>query len=171
MKFVSVALGLAACAFALPAVSASEVVYGEVTRVTPKYRTEITSIPQQRCEFVDVPVSGGENGMGGTILGGIAGGVIGNQFGGGSGKTAMTAIGAVIGSQVGRNLSEQSPAEGGTYRREKRCHTTEVQERREVISGYTYEYSSKYGSGAGESAHPLEVGQSIRLRMSLRPEL
>lgn len=38
-----------------------------------------------------------------NILGAIAGGLLGNQVGGGNGKTAATAVGAVIGSQVGTN--------------------------------------------------------------------
>lgn len=38
-----------------------------------------------------------------NIIGAIAGGIIGNQVGGGNGKTAATALGAVIGSRVGTN--------------------------------------------------------------------
>lgn len=41
-----------------------------------------------------------------NILGAIAGGLLGNQVGGGNGKTAATAVGAVIGSRVG---TQQGP--------------------------------------------------------------
>ncbi len=43
----------------------------------------------------------------GQALGAVTGAVIGNHFGGGTGNVAMTAIGAVVGSEVGRNLSNQ----------------------------------------------------------------
>jgi len=43
----------------------------------------------------------------GQAIGAVTGAVIGNHFGGGTGNIAMTAIGAVVGSEVGRNLSNQ----------------------------------------------------------------
>ena len=43
----------------------------------------------------------------GQALGAVTGAVIGNQFGGGNGNLAMTVIGGVVGSEVGRNLSNQ----------------------------------------------------------------
>ncbi|MFP2514329.1 outer membrane lipoprotein [Buttiauxella agrestis] len=42
-----------------------------------------------------------------TVAAGAAGAAIGNQFGGGSGKTIMTATGAVAGAQVSRNRQSQ----------------------------------------------------------------
>ncbi|SUW63749.1 Glycine zipper 2TM domain [Buttiauxella agrestis] len=42
-----------------------------------------------------------------TVAAGAAGAAIGNQFGGGSGKTIMTATGAVAGAQVSRNRQGQ----------------------------------------------------------------
>ena len=38
-----------------------------------------------------------------AIAGAVVGGVLGNQLGGGSGKTIMTAAGAVAGSRVAQN--------------------------------------------------------------------
>lgn len=40
----------------------------------------------------------GSNSPLGLIIGGVAGGLLGNQVGGGQGKTAATAVGAVIGA-------------------------------------------------------------------------
>lgn len=40
----------------------------------------------------------------GTLAGGVAGGVVGNQFGGGSGKDALTVLGAVGGAFAGREI-------------------------------------------------------------------
>jgi len=42
-----------------------------------------------------------------TVAAGAAGAAIGNQFGGGSGKSIMTATGAVAGAQVSRNRQGQ----------------------------------------------------------------
>jgi outer membrane lipoprotein SlyB len=60
---------------------------------------------------VQVPVKDNSDHLVGTIAGGVAGGVVGNQFGGGSGKTALTVLGAVggalAGREVERNIREQ----------------------------------------------------------------
>ncbi len=53
---------------------------------------------------VQVPVKDESNNLVGTIAGGVAGGVVGNQFGGGSGKTALTVLGAVGGALAGREV-------------------------------------------------------------------
>ncbi|MFY0478920.1 glycine zipper 2TM domain-containing protein [Achromobacter marplatensis] len=53
---------------------------------------------------VQVPVKDDSNHLVGTIGGGVVGGVVGNQFGGGSGKTALTVLGAVGGALAGREV-------------------------------------------------------------------
>lgn len=53
---------------------------------------------------VQVPAKDDSNHLVGTIAGGVAGGVVGNQFGGGSGKTALTVLGAVGGALAGREV-------------------------------------------------------------------
>lgn len=75
--------------------------YATVTSVTPN-QTYVND-PEKVCEkqVVRTPrykddVIGGADGL----IGGIVGGVIGNQFGGGDGKTALTALGAVIGNRM-----------------------------------------------------------------------
>lgn len=51
---------------------------------------------------------------GGCVIGAIAGGVLGNQVGGGNGKTAMTAIGSVLGCKTGQDVQSNSE-----YRRQQ----------------------------------------------------
>lgn len=51
---------------------------------------------------------------GGCVIGAIAGGVLGNQVGGGNGKTAMTAIGSVLGCKAGQDVQANSD-----YRRQQ----------------------------------------------------
>lgn len=53
---------------------------------------------------VQVPVKDNSDHLVGTIAGGAVGGVVGNQFGGGSGKTALTVLGAVGGALAGREV-------------------------------------------------------------------
>ncbi|MGY6268167.1 glycine zipper 2TM domain-containing protein [Achromobacter denitrificans] len=53
---------------------------------------------------VQAPVKDNSDHLVGTIAGGVAGGVVGNQFGGGSGKTALTVLGAVGGALAGREV-------------------------------------------------------------------
>lgn len=53
---------------------------------------------------VQVPVKDNSDHLVGTIGGGVVGGVVGNQFGGGSGKTALTVLGAVGGALAGREV-------------------------------------------------------------------
>lgn len=53
---------------------------------------------------VQVPAKDDSDHLMGTIAGGVAGGVVGNQFGGGSGKTALTVLGAVGGALAGREV-------------------------------------------------------------------
>ena len=43
----------------------------------------------------------------GQVIGGVTGAVIGSHFGGGTGNTAMTVIGGIVGSEVGRRMSNQ----------------------------------------------------------------
>lgn len=53
---------------------------------------------------VQVPVDSQGNAILGTVAGGVVGGVVGNQFGGGSGRTALTVLGAVGGALAGREI-------------------------------------------------------------------
>lgn len=52
----------------------------------------------------------GEAGALGTVAGGVLGGVLGHQVGGGSGKDAMTVIGAIGGALAGREVEKRQRA-------------------------------------------------------------
>lgn len=103
--------------------------------VQDHYKTVIEQDPYrvEVCRDVQIPVQGSAN-TEGAIIGGIIGGVVGNQFGSGSGKEAMTGIGALTGAIIGgQNNQPQS------YRTERQCSVeTRYQERsREVYSHST----------------------------------
>ncbi len=107
----------------------------KVTRSEPIYRTVTIRTPIEECWDEEVPVSRNSDGTLGAIIGGAAGGILGHQVGAGSGKTAATVGGAIIGTLVGKNLSE----EGGTgpaYRVERRCKTRYKERTENRFVGY-----------------------------------
>ena len=122
---------------------------------------EVTrTVPYESCRIVDVPVYGStysEPNIGGAIIGGI----IGNQFGSGSGKEAMTALGAVIGSQHGTRSSRIVG-----YRQERVCSTEYEYVKSQVHDGYkvTYEYN-----GNLYQIHTMtkyKIGGKIKLKIN-----
>lgn len=165
MGLAAAALAACSCAFAQ-----NSVVNGEITGVTTLYKTVITTTPVRECTTVEVQSAAQPDSVGGMIIGGLAGGIIGNQVGKGDGNKIATAIGAVVGSQVGRNIAE-SNASAPKSHLEERCTTTNREERRRVVSGYRYEYSTPYGSGVGTTNDAVSVGQSIRVRVLMKPEI
>ena len=106
------------------------------TTVYDVTRTVTKKIPhtEQVCQTVEVPIYGNSGvNTEGAIIGGLLGGVIGNQFGNGSGKEAMTGIGALSGAIIGgKNGQKQIIG----YRQEQRCQnqTTYSYETTEVYS-------------------------------------
>lgn len=76
------------------------------------------------CQDIQVPVySQGPASTGDALAGAIIGGVIGNQFGSGSGRDAMTVLGAIVGADVAnKNGSQQIVG----YTTETRCENQTV---------------------------------------------
>jgi uncharacterized protein YcfJ len=112
--------------------------FAESVRATVQdhYKTVIEQEPYrvEVCRDVNVPVGNSGTNTEGAIIGGIIGGVVGNQFGSGSGKEAMTGIGALTGAIIG---GQNNQPQG--YRTERQCSVeTRYQERqREVYSHST----------------------------------
>lgn len=100
------------------------------------------------------------------LFGGLVGGFIGNQFGGGSGKKALTIVGALAGSSIARDAARQH--DQSSYPTQV-CRTTYETEVIEDISAYdvTYEYGGQQFSKR-MTEHP---GNSIRVRVEVMPEL
>ena len=99
MKYLLVTASLLV-ATATPALANKEA--NRQAHVEDHYKTVIQQTPYnvEVCKDIKVPQKGELN-TEGAIIGGIIGGVIGNQFGGGSGKEAMTGIGALSGAIIG----------------------------------------------------------------------
>jgi uncharacterized protein YcfJ len=87
--------------------------------VTDHFRTVTRDVPvtEHVCQTVEVPVYGNKASTGDTIVGAIIGGAIGNQFGGGSGKDAMTVLGAIAGADIANKNGQRIVG----YRLEEQC--------------------------------------------------
>lgn len=109
------------------------------------------------------------------LLGGLIGGFVGNQFGGGSGRTALTVVGALAGSSIARQAS--APAGRHYYDRydeydeydqptRRYCETTWEDRVSEQVIGYdvTYEYAGAQFVKR-VSRHP---GDSIDVRVEVQ---
>jgi uncharacterized protein YcfJ len=104
-------------------------------------------------------VQGGSTGD--VLAGAIIGGAIGNQFGGGSGKDAMTVLGAIVGADVAGRQGNRQQVAG--YRNEVQCeYHTEYQDQR-VVDGYIVYF--RYGQHVGSvvTDRYYEVGDRIRI--------
>lgn len=98
------------------------------------------------------------------LFGGIVGGLIGNQFGGGSGKKALTIVGALAGSSIARESAREQRR--NAYPREV-CRTAYEREVLRDVTAYdvTYEYAGQLFSKRMDH-HP---GDSVRVRVALTP--
>jgi uncharacterized protein YcfJ len=107
--------------------------------VTDHFRTITHNIPQTEtvCQLVQVPIYGSGGNVGNTIAGAVIGGAIGNQFGNGSGRDAMTVLGAIVGADVANRSAQNNSVTG--YRQERQCHeaTTYVSRQERVYTHST----------------------------------
>jgi uncharacterized protein YcfJ len=159
------ALGLLALAGAAQAESYR--VSARVTGVEPFYRTVQASEPVRRCHNVEVPVYGTRRGgsSGDVLAGALIGGAIGNQFGSGSGKDAMTVLGAILGADAAGSQPRQVIT---GYTTERVCETVdEVRESREV-AGYRVSYRWNGLEGQTETTRRYRVGEQINVEVTLR---
>lgn len=163
---------VAATALAMTATSAfanSYTVNAEVTNVTPLTSTVSESVPQEVCEQVRVPIYETRRGQAttGNALGGaILGGVIGNQFGSGSGKDAMTVLGAIVGADMANKRGNDYQVVTG-YRNETQCSVRYVAQQRRVSSGYevNYEWNGLRGSIITDTKY--SIGDEILVNVSI----
>jgi uncharacterized protein YcfJ len=114
--------------------NAGQTVYATVISVTENPAQRYVEAPVQTCTEVQVPIyrtvrtapSSGD-----ALTGAIIGGIIGNQFGSGSGRDAMTALGAIVGanSATGRTYQELTG-----YHSQYQCTTSYTGQLQTVIS-------------------------------------
>ncbi|MHB1232440.1 MAG: glycine zipper 2TM domain-containing protein [Burkholderiales bacterium] len=137
--------------------------YATVRSVTPQI--ERVNYPREECQSEYPPArAGGERGVSGSIIGGIAGALLGNQVGQGNGRTAATAVGAVTGAIVGDRV-QNNDGSRGDGRELRRCHTVDHWEERNDGYRVVYEYAGHRAS----TVLPYDPGNTMKVRVSIAP--
>lgn len=102
-----------------------------------------------------------------VIVGSIIGGVIGNQFGGGSGNTALTAAGAVLGGSIAADASRRRNPEGYYAVTETQCAVETNWRTEERIVAWDVRY--KYRGDIYETRMKQRPGKRIQVRVDVQP--
>ena len=144
-------------------------VQASVTQVQPLVTTVTNMELQEMCEIVRVPIYENRRSSattGEALTGAIVGGVIGNQFGSGSGKDAMTVLGAIVGADVVNKRGNNYQVVTG-YRNEEQCNVVRTPTKRAVNQGYEvyYEWNGLRSSVITDTRY--SVGDTILVRVSL----
>ena len=101
------------------------------------------------------------------IVGSIIGGVIGNQFGGGSGNTALTAAGAVLGGSIAADASYRRNPDGYYAVTERQCTVEKDWRYEEQIVAWDVRY--KYRGDIYETRMKKQPGKRIQVRVDVEP--
>lgn len=142
--------------------------YGRVVEVEPIVRRVVVERPRRECwEEVEYRSADGLRIAGTTLAGGVIGAAVGRQLGDGSGRDALTVLGALAGSAVANERARRRSTGALVAVPVERCATTvdRVSERR--VDGYwvTYRHRGRLHR-IRTSEHP---GDRIRLQVTARP--
>jgi len=159
----------AAIALLLPLVAGAAAAHGprhanaRVVGVEPIYETVLVERPVTTCRTEVVERAAASPRVAGqTLAGAVVGAAIGRQFGDGSGRDALTVLGAVAGSAVAH---ERAVRRGGTIavvREPVEYCTTEIRRHTESrITGYWVEYRHRGRNHRVLSAY--DPGHEIRI--------
>ena len=139
-------------------------VNAEVIDVRPIYNQVTYSDPVNTCRNVSVPVYGNtrRNDPAGTLFGAVLGGAVGNHFGNGSGRDAMTVLGAILGADMAQNANRQVVG----YQNQQQCDTNYVRRVEKVVSGYDTTYSWNGLTGVARTKKKYKRGTHMPVRIS-----
>jgi uncharacterized protein YcfJ len=151
--------------------SSSRYDYARVVDVKPLIRSYRVEIPVRECyetprDYDRRPHRSRRGGDAGrTIAGAIIGGVIGRQFGDGSGRDAMTALGAVVGASAANDRGRAR----GRYDDEpvRYCETRYEYEERDRVEGFRVTYV--YDGETYTTRTDYDPGDRIRVEVKVRP--
>jgi len=142
-----------------------------VVEAYPLYETVEVAHPITECWTERVTRNRSQHRRGdyvAPIAGGILGGVAGHQFGGGSGKTALTIVGTLLGASLGQQHNrsyhrQQRPVVDHV----KRCETVDRYEQEQQLTGYRVKYRYE---GQTYYTHTMEhPGKFIPVRVEVSP--
>lgn len=131
---------------------------GVVVKVEPVYSTYNNPVVEERCYETQIPIYGQTYSDTSDVLAGaLIGGAIGNQFGGGSGKDAMTALGAILGANQASGPKNRIIG----YNSEWRCDMVEVYKEQRVFHHYQITYKMDGQHYRINTDNYFEVGERI----------
>lgn len=140
-----------------------------IVSVQPVYTTKLIKEPYQECYTREyrVPAQSGDGSATNELIGGVIGGAIGNQFGAGSGKDAMTIMGALIGGSVANDMEKQE--QPGRIERKEVCETFYRTREEEVLDYYRVRFSYDgneftYRTQTRPQGDTVQVEVDVRLR-------
>lgn len=147
--------------------------YAKVISSQPIVNYVTVKTPVQECweetQYYSVNNHTGRN-AGGTLLGAIIGGVVGHQIGSGRGNEAATVAGSLIGAAIGNGAARNNRNGNNAAqqaRQVQRCKTSYREQREERIDGYRVTY--RYNGQKYQTEMPYDPGQTIRVRVDIRP--
>ncbi len=151
---------------------ATEYVYARVVDVDPMVRYVTVNRPHEECWDEVVRGPGRSFGPAGqTAAGGVIGAAIGRQFGGGSGKDALTLLGAAAGAAIAHERAIRNGAGENRYesrdRTVQRCEVVNERVTEERIDGYLVTYAYQGRTYTMQTATP--PGDRVRLAVDVRP--
>jgi uncharacterized protein YcfJ len=152
--------------------AATDYVYARVVDVDPMVRYVTVNRPHEECwTEVEQRRSGSFGAAGQTAAGGVIGAAIGRQFGGGSGKDALTLIGAAAGAAIARERAIRNGALDRGYEVRdvpvQRCEIVNERVTEERIDGYLVTYAYQGRNYTMQTATP--PGDRVRLAVDVRP--
>ncbi len=171
-------LGIAGCAGASPRWEKphhreghSYVDSARVISARPIYETVRVRHPEERCwdDYDDdaYSVRHDHESYTAPLVGAIVGGVVGNQFGRGSGKTALTVAGGLLGASIANDLRHDGTLADYRPRHRRRCESFDRVSEREEIVGYRVKY--RYKGRIFHTRMDHDPGDRIRVRVTVRP--
>jgi len=156
--------------------------YAQVVSARPIYSSVRVSEPRQECwdervtyrEEVRDDYRRSRNGdrVIGAVLGGVIGGAIGHQFSEGSGKKIATAVGVVVGSEIGRNrvndgYERREHGSREQVRYEPRCRTIHDARYEQRIQAYDVTY--RYQGQIYRTELPYDPGPRLPVQVDVSP--
>jgi uncharacterized protein YcfJ len=149
---------------------ATEYVYARVVDVDPMVRYVTVNRPHEECwNDVERQRTRSFGAAGQTAAGGVIGAAIGRQFGGGSGRDALTLLGAAAGAAIAHKRAINNGA-GGYETRDvavQRCEIVNERVTEERIDGYLVTYAYQGRTYTMQTATP--PGDRVRLAVDVRP--
>jgi uncharacterized protein YcfJ len=141
----------------------------KIISVNKIYRTHTIRSPYQDCYIKDFYQNKGDGSITNEIVGGLFGGLIGNQFGGGSGKDAMTAVGALLGASIAYD-DELKNSKTGRLISKEICETKYRTKSVKRLSHYRveYEYDDRIFTYTTKNK-PYE--KTIKVKIKVSPQI